>query len=117
MPRTTTAKVKETVDTSLSDAAIDDWITVAGDLVDQIETRSSLNDPRLTRIETLVAQHFLSAQDQRHASDSGASRSVEYQGETGMFFEATKHGQRALMLDPTGVLANAGDADDFTLTV
>jgi len=117
MPRTSKTKVTETVDTSLSDAAIDDWIAAAGDLVDQIETRSSLDTSRLTRIETLVAQHFLSAQDQRHASDSGASRSVEYQGDTGMMFKGTKHGQRALMLDPTGVLANAGDADDFTLTV
>jgi len=117
MPRTSTSEVKETIDTSLSDAAIDDWIAVAGDLVDEIDDRGSLEDDRLRRLEKLVAQHCLSAQDQRHASESGASRSVEFQGETGMAFKGTKHGQRALMLDPTGTLANAMEADDFTLTI
>jgi hypothetical protein len=117
MPRTSTSAVKETVDTSLSDTAIDDWIAVAGDLVDDIEDRSSLSDGRLARIERLVAQHFLSAQDQRHSSVSGPSRSAEYQGETGKHFEGTKHGQRALALDPTGVLANANEPDDFTLSI
>jgi hypothetical protein len=117
MPRTSKSTVKKTIDTSLSDDAIDDWIAVAADLVDQIESRSDLSSGRLEHIETLVAQHFLSGQDQRHASESGASRSVEYQGETGMFFEGTKHGQRALMLDPTGVLANANEPDDFTLSI
>jgi len=117
MPRTSATEVKQTIDTSLSDEAVEDWIAAAADLVDEIDSRGSLDDDRLTRLERLVAQHFLSAQDQRAESQSGASRSVSFQGETGMGFKATHYGQRALQLDPTGVLANAMDADDFTLTI
>lgn len=108
MARTTNSDVSEILDTSLGTAALDAWIEIANTLVDDVAAAdTSLTSTRLTQLETLVAAHLASTQDQRAASRSGASRSVTYQGETGMGFEATKYGQQALALDPTGTLAGS----------
>jgi hypothetical protein len=114
MPRTDSNKVDNILDTSLDSNELTSWIDIATELVDDIEAvDSSLSDKRLEKIERLTAAHLASAQDQRHESTSGASRSVEYQGDHGMGFEATDYGQRALALDPTGTL---GQDTEFTLS-
>ncbi len=114
MVRTDSNKVDEILDTSLSSNELTSWIDIATELVDDVEAAApSLSDSRLEKIERLTAAHLASAQDPRHASESGASRSVEYQGEHGMGFESTTYGQRALNLDPTGVL---GEDAEFTLS-
>jgi len=108
MPRTTENDVSDIFDTSLDSASLSAWIGVANELVDDIDDAdSSLSSSRLTKIEKLVAAHLAASQDQRHESASGGARSVSYQGDTGMGFEGTKHGQAALTLDPTGTLASA----------
>jgi hypothetical protein len=112
MPRTSADEVAEIFDTSLDTSdggSLSTWVEIATELVDDIaETDPSIGESRLTKIETLVAAHMAASQDQRHERESGAARSVSYQGETGMHFEATKHGQQAIALDPTSTLANAG---------
>jgi len=118
MPRATKSEVKQTFDADfesetgdsddISDASVDQWISIAEDKVDEIANAdSSIESSKLTNIEILVAQHYLATQAQRVSSISGASRSADYQGDTGMGFEGTKYGQAALSLDPTGVLASS----------
>jgi len=108
MPRTTEQDVTDIFDTSLDGVSLSAWIDVANELVNDIADKDpSLGASRLEKLETLVAAHFAASQDQRHESNSGGARSVSYQGDTGMGFEGTKHGQVALTLDPTGTLANA----------
>jgi len=115
MPRTDPTTVKNTFDTSLTDSAISDWITRASMRIDDVEDADpSIEDAKLKELETLVAQHLAASQDPRHESESGASRSVEFQGETGEGMKSTKYGQAALELDPTGTL---GDNHEFTLGV
>lgn len=105
MARTDPTTVKATFDTDLSDSAVSDWISRAGHLVDDIANEDpDVSDSRLADIETLVAQHFAAAQDQRLASGDRESASVEFQGQTWQDFRGTKYGQNAIALDPTGVL-------------
>lgn len=111
MPRTTPEAVADIFDTSLDTSdggALDQWVAIANSLVDDIaDADSSLDAARLENIEKLVAAHLAASQDQRHERESGGARSVSYQGDTGMGFTGTKHGQAALALDPTGTLANS----------
>ena len=107
MPRTNTSDVQDIFDTDLSAASIDAWIGVATELVDDIaDADSSVSSTRLVKIENLVTAHLASSQDQRVEKASRESASVTYQGETGMHFESTHYGQQALLLDPTGTLAD-----------
>jgi len=108
MPRTTPSDVAEIFDTSLDSASLTAWVDVANKLVDDIaDADPSITASRLTKIEKLAAAHLAASQDQRFESQSGGARSASFQGDTGMGFEGTKHGQAALTLDPTGTLANA----------
>jgi len=113
MPRTDVATVRETIDTSLSDSAIQDWIAAASDLVDDIdESAVAVDDDRLIRIETLVAQHFLSSQDPRVTSQSADSMSLQF----GEGRQGNDYLDRALMLDPSGVLQTALEADTVVVS-
>jgi hypothetical protein len=93
---------------SLSPEQLETWAEVASDLVDEIAAADgSIADDRLRRIETQLAAHFASAQDQRISETDRQSASVSYQGETGMDLDGTKYGQTAKLLDPTDTLENA----------
>lgn len=109
MARTTASDVNTIFDTDLSTSALDAWIDIANELVDDIADKdSSIDSTRLTKIEKLAAAHLAASQDQRISNASSDTRSVNYQGNTGMNFHGTKHGQAAIGLDPTGTLAAAG---------
>lgn len=109
MPRTTVSDVQEIISTDLPDSSVSAWISVANELVDDIaDERPGIDAGRLEKIERLAAAHLLSSQDQRIESASRETASVTYQGDTGMNFQGTKHGQAAIGLDPTGVLSGAG---------
>lgn len=112
MARTTVQKVRSILDTNVEDNAVTSWMDIASTLVDDIaDADPTVSDSRLAKIEKVLTAHLVSTQDQRHAATSGASRSVEYQGETGMGIEGTKYGQQAVALDPTNTLANMSKPD------
>lgn len=108
MPRTDAVDVATIFDTDLdSSGALSDWVEIANALVDDIaDADSSLSSSRLEKIEKLVAAHLVASQDPRTERERVGDVTLEFQGETGMHFEGTKHGQAALALDPTGVLAS-----------
>jgi 2-keto-3-deoxy-galactonokinase len=100
MSRTTASDVEAIFDTDMSTTALRAWIDVASDVVDEVDAAATGADAaRLQRLETLVAAHLASAQDQRLASFSDSGTSGSYQGETGLGFQGTKHGQAALALE------------------
>jgi len=104
MSRTNPTDVKNTFDTDLSDSAVEDWIGIATEIVDDVEgVNSSLSNSRLEKIERLLAQHFASSQDPRINSTSRETASVNYQRDSDY---ATEYMATAVSLDPTGVVAS-----------
>ena len=105
MPRASVAAVDELFESDLDDATLQSWLEIAATHVDDIAAAdASVSSARLEQIETLLAAHLASAQDQRLESGERQSASVTYQGETGMGIQGTKYGQQAAALDPTGTL-------------
>lgn len=108
MPRVTATEVKEILDTSLTDAAVSTWIDIASDQVDDIAAfNGDISTTRLGNIELMLSAHYATTQDPRHESASSSSRNVSYEGETGMNLMASKYGQNAVQLDPTGLLRDS----------
>lgn len=95
--RTDLATVKEIFDTSLSDDALAFWLNTASDDVDDVAAAgTNLTTSQLARLEALWAAHYASAQDPRHQSVSGASRSVDY--------DRQSYAEMAYQIDDTGTL-------------
>jgi len=114
MTRTNPTDVKVTFDTDLSDAAVEDWIDIASEIVDDVEgVDPSLSATRLEKLEKLLAQHFASAQDPRLSSASRETASADYQRNDEY---STDYMASAVSLDPTGVVASL-DKRTATLTV
>ena len=112
MTRTDPDTVLTTFDADAGDAEVDQWITQASILVDDVADAADLDDKRLTQIETLLAQHFLCAQYPRFTDQSGGARSGSYgEGREDTYLD------RAYRLDPTGVLQDSLEADNFTLSL
>jgi len=118
MPRTDAVTIRQTFaadfssqtgdDADISPAAVQQSIAKATQLTDRVaDAGAADNGPLLTEIETLLAQHFLATSRPRAQSQSGPTRSISYQGETGEGLMATHYGQDAITLDPTGTLAEA----------
>lgn len=113
MARTNPSEVAKIFDTELdtsSGGALETWVDMASDIVDDIAAKdSSISSSRLANIEKLLAAHMASGQDQRIESTSRETASVSYQGETAsMDLRGTKYGQRAIALDPSGHLSSLG---------
>jgi hypothetical protein len=113
MPRTDPSAVLTTFDADADSVAVEQWITQASLLVDDVADESPhLTSDRLRQIETLVAQHFLSAQHPRFDSQSGASRDASFsEGRSGSAYL-----DRAQRIDPTGVVADSLTQDDFIVS-
>jgi len=110
MSRASPSDVNAIFDTDLSNTTLQEWLNIATLVVDDIEDEDpSITATRLKKIETLLAAHMASSQDQRIQTTSAESKSVEYAGSTdSMDLRGTKHGQNAIQLDPTGILSTLG---------
>jgi len=113
MSRTDPATVLTTFDADASDAEVQQWITQASLIVDDVDAASSVEDARLKQIETLLAQHFLCAQYPRFNAMDGGARS----GDFGEGRSETAYLDRAKRLDPTGLVEESLEADKFTLSI
>lgn len=96
------SEVKEILETDL--ANLQPFIDTANVIVQDIDVSDELK----TEIEKWLAAHFASMRDQRVDSKSISDKSEDYEGETGMGYQATRYGQQAMQLDPTGTLAESG---------
>ena len=113
MPRTTDARVRETLDREYDSArapALTQCIRRANVLTTRVATCASsvknlpLTADELCQIETLLAAHFYQASDPGYASRSTLDASGQFLGQAGMGLERTRFGQDAMLLDYSGCL-------------
>ena len=110
--RTDPGTVLTTFDADASDPEVNQWITQASLIVDDVESATSASDERLTQIETLLTQHMMCAQYPRFTDQSGGARSGSY----GEGRSETAYLDRAKRLDPSGLVAESIEAEKFTLS-
>lgn len=112
--RTTVAAVKgvliEDYD-SIDEPSLTPFIDTAASFIRQIircATRKGFthDEEDLELIERWIAAHCYAMSDQPYKSRSNLRASGAFQGETKMYFEATKYGQMAVALDESGCLGN-----------
>lgn len=101
-----------------TDPDLDPFIATATIWVDRIETRASEQEITVTAAELEIIERWLAAfafkQSDRAASYMSISKSqTTFDGKTAMRFDANMYGQTAMMLDPTGLLAEiAAEAEN-----
>jgi hypothetical protein len=114
MARTTPDAVKAVLgydyDTANSPSLVP-YIDAAAAVVTRVVNCATLKETPLTAdeaelVERWVAAHFYQQSDQGYTSRSTGGASGSFQGQTGMYFESTKYGQSAVMLDPSGCLTS-----------
>jgi hypothetical protein len=114
MPRVTSGEVQaillENYDGSSS---LVPFITAANLTVTQVSTTASsksitLSDDTLKEIERWLAAHLYVMSDQVLEREVVGRSGGSFQGKTGMNLDASKFGQMAKMLDPSGILATMG---------
>lgn len=103
--------VKEIIDTSLSDNAVNNFINMA--YVGTIQLAGNLSacggTTALKEIQRLLAAHFLTMYERQPKSESIAGEaSVTWMGKEGEGLKASLYGQQALALDCSGILARSG---------
>jgi len=81
-----------------SATALTDWLV-------SVDTESKLNTSLLKQIETFLAAHFYSHEDQRYQAKSTGRANAQFQGQTAMVLASTQYGQTAMLLDVTNQLA------------
>lgn len=96
---------------SVRNPVLTPFITVANVLTNRIaamgaSTGAEVPADELVLLETWLAAHAYCMSDQPYASKSTKGASATFQGKTDMRLKATKYGQMALDLDPTGYLAS-----------
>ena len=115
--RVTPEQVSTVFFTEMEDPELTTWIGVAHSMVEQHLVGEGIPDTTLVQIEKMLAAHFASINDPVTKGGMIGNASFDYQGETGMHLDATRYGQAAKALDPTGLLASAeaGGEPDATL--
>lgn len=94
---------------SVNEPPLQGYIATASAVVDRVVTCATakavtLSAVELELIERWLSAHFYCMSDAPYASHSHLGRSASFQGQTGMYLEATKYGQTAAALDPSGCL-------------
>lgn len=105
--RVEAADVKEILDTSLTDATIETFISAASMTVSKyLDGVSSLTALQLKEIERWLAAHLIACSREKQVkSEAAGDASVSYQGVTGSGLDATLYGQQVKLLDTSGILA------------
>lgn len=112
--RTTSEKVKQILTKdydSRRNPSLDPFIVTASATVDRLVTRAteigiSVPSTSFELVERWLAAHCYMLSEKGFAEQSTAGASAKYQGQTGMYLDATFYGQQAQMLDPTGLLGS-----------
>jgi hypothetical protein len=114
MARTTAGKVREVLlrdYDSVDEPSLTPFIDAAGALADDLEdaAESAPSASRLELIERWLAAHFYAMSDQPFSEEWVGKAKASYQGSRGetlgKYLEASKYGQQAILLDPTGYLS------------
>lgn len=107
--RTTATEVKQIMDTSLADAVVDYYITVAAEIVDDLDANTTLGGTRLEEIERWLTAHLIAVTRERQGQkEKIGDAEITYAGKFDMNLQSTTYGQVAAMLDSSGTLAQLG---------
>ena len=87
---------------------VTEFINIANLIITEVLGSSSLSSDTLTEIERWLTAHFASAWDQRLVSEKIGDSAVVYQYVKEKGIKSTDYGQRAMLLDTTGLLARLG---------
>lgn len=107
MARTTSAKVKQIIDTTISDTDVDEYIVGANALVTEVVgDDTTITDTLKATIEQYLTAHLMASTRERIARKEGAGgASILYTGKDGMGLKGTPYGQNVLSFDSTGKFA------------
>lgn len=107
---TTIAKVKQIINTGLSDVDITALITTAETIrAAKLGTTSGLGDSTIELIDTYLTAHIIATTRERQTSEEKIGEvTMKFQGAYGEYLNATSYGQMILMLDTTGAFATVG---------
>ena len=94
------------IDTDLTNDQVEPFIDVANVFVDDqlAALTPPLSDALLEKIETYLAAHFLTLFDPRVVKEQADTVSFTYESAVAMGLDASKFGQMAQVLDPSGTL-------------
>ena len=96
------------IDTDLSAAQMEFFITPANLLITEHLSDSSLSDALLKELERWLSAHFAATYNKRRKSEGLGDASETYDGSTGFGLDFTSYGQQVRLLDPTGILSGIG---------
>jgi len=104
--RVTGTEVKTIFETDMIESELTPFITSVNTFINATTDLLTLSDALLKEIEMWLSAHFASAKDQRITYQSFGDSKAKFQGEYTYGLNATDYGQRAIMLDTTGTLAD-----------
>lgn len=103
--RTTPAGVKEILETDLTDAIIDAFISGATQLLNTKLADKGLSDDLMEEIERWLTAHMIASTRERQAiSEKAGPAEQEFTDVYDRGLDSTSYGQMAMTLDPTGTL-------------
>lgn len=108
MARVTAEEVQAIISYDPAITDITPFITAANLLITQKFTGSGVSEALLKEMERWLAAHYIAIRDPRLRSEKIGDAANTYQGQEGMYLDATLYGQQVKTLDPTGTLANIG---------
>lgn len=95
--------------TEMDENELRTWIQVAHRVVEDRLAGEDIPNETLTEIERQLSAHFATINDPEGGDVALGGTSVEDATERGMHLDATRYGQAAKTLDPTGTLAATED--------
>lgn len=114
--RTEPSEVREFAASNAPDIAITLAVNAAHETVEERIDESEVSDTTLDGIELLLASHFLHAPDPQTGRSKTEGTSDTYLGPDDLDgLRETRHGRRAIDLDPTGALATDDAREDQTV--
>lgn len=110
--RVTAPELKEIFETDLSDPQLRTFIGAANLVVNDRLSGRGIASATLKEIERFVAAHMASVSDPRVTKETIDTASATFEArvrsDSRQGLEMTFYGQQAMLLDPTGQLAQAG---------
>jgi hypothetical protein len=115
MARTTEAAVQSLLSTggdydANTSPSLTAFVDTATLIIDRVKALAIVRDDPLTDAELELVERWLAAwaycqSDQPYSSKGEGGANGSFQGQTGMYLEANKYGQTALVLDHSGALS------------
>jgi hypothetical protein len=118
--RVTATEVRDIMDgCELSDSIVESFISAGTLVVDRVFTGdTTISDALLKEIERWLVAHMIASTVHRTTSEEKiGDASVKYTGQWGKKLESTPYGQQVLLLDSSGMMANAGKAAAYIYAV